>query len=295
MANIPITSKKSTKLYIPHPHEETGSIAGVLEQLSPGESTHGRRIALIMHGTMGHKDYLFQKRLALRFPVDSFRFDFRANFESPGTFSFGKIELEVIDLHVVADYLMKQYGYVIDLLVGHSKGSVVAMLWLCTYPKSETGSVRGYVNVSGRYRVEKMYDQMRKPENQQQLAAQGFYELKATVARKPVVHRITEQDHHEFAGIDTTIVWNRFPKEIHVLTMHGLRDTVVPPYDAIIYAEAYSSRTEGTHNLYIVDEADHNFTGMADHVAATILQWVSLLDRNELKTGIWPSGLKPKL
>lgn len=123
--------------------------------------------------TCRHKDYLFQKRLALRFPIDSFRFDFRfvtysmrlsaslltfslhrANFESPGTWSFGKIELEVIDLHVVAEYLMKEYGYVIDLLVGHSKGSVVAMLWLCTYPKSETGSVRGYVNISGRYRVE---------------------------------------------------------------------------------------------------------------------------------------------
>lgn len=52
------------------------------------------------------------------------------------------------------DYLTSQLGYVIDLLVGHSRGSVVGMLWLCKHRDGAAKSVRGYVNVSGRYRME---------------------------------------------------------------------------------------------------------------------------------------------
>ena len=42
-----ITTKKTTKLYIPHPHAENCSIVGVLEQLAPEQPTQGRRIALV--------------------------------------------------------------------------------------------------------------------------------------------------------------------------------------------------------------------------------------------------------
>lgn len=41
------TSKKTTKLFIPHPHAESCSVAGVLEQLAPEEPTQGRKIALV--------------------------------------------------------------------------------------------------------------------------------------------------------------------------------------------------------------------------------------------------------
>jgi len=295
MASAATTSKKTTKLFIPHPHEENCSIAGVLEQLAPDQPTQGRKIALILHGSMGHKDYLFQKRLALRLPIDSFRFDFRGNFETPGPWRLGNIDDDILDIHVVVEHLTKQLGYVLDLIIGHSRGSVAGMLWLCRYPVTETGSVRGYVNVSGRYRMYKLYDQMRKPENQQQIDAQGYYELKATVARRPFMARVTPEDHHEFASIDSSIFWHRFPAAVDVLTMHGLKDVVVPPYDAIIYAQAFGARTPGTHNLCIVEEADHNFTGIADEVVSTVLEWWSMLERKELRTGIWHTGVKPKL
>lgn len=57
-----------------------------------------------------------------------------------------------VDLRAVASYLTTELGYTIDLVIGHSRGSVVALRWLCT---SEEGKgARGYVNASGRYRME---------------------------------------------------------------------------------------------------------------------------------------------
>ncbi|OBZ71716.1 hypothetical protein A0H81_08339 [Grifola frondosa] len=106
----------------------------------------------ILHGAMGHKDYLFQKRLALRLPIDSFRFDFRGNHETGGPWHLGRFSNDIADLETVVDYLTKELGYVIDLLVGHSRGSVVSSQWLCMSEQAKT--VRGFVNVAGRYRME---------------------------------------------------------------------------------------------------------------------------------------------
>lgn len=58
----------------------------------------------------------------------------------------------MLDIHVVVEYLTKELGYVVDLLVGHSRGSVTGMMWLCQYP-AQSATVRGYANVSGRYRL----------------------------------------------------------------------------------------------------------------------------------------------
>ena len=115
-----------------------------------------------------HKDYLFQKRLAHRLPIDSFRFDFRSalypdwlgiihdigirgNHETGGDFKQGRINEDVVDLQVVVEYLKSNFGYKIDMLIGHSRGSIVALYWIC---KSEDGRrVSAVVNVSGRYRM----------------------------------------------------------------------------------------------------------------------------------------------
>ena len=62
------------------------------------------------------------------------------------------LDEDLQDLIVVVDYLIQNYGYSIDLVVGHSRGSLVSMRWLCTSEHAK--HVRGYVNVSGRYRME---------------------------------------------------------------------------------------------------------------------------------------------
>ncbi|KAI0822246.1 alpha/beta-hydrolase [Trametes gibbosa] len=284
------TSQKTTKFSIPHPDEQDSTLVGVLEQLAPEQPTKGRRIALILHGSLGHKDYLFQKRLALRLPLDSFRFDFRGNHESSGAWHLAKFYNDVVDLEVVVDYLTSQFGYVVDMIVGHSRGSVVGMLWLCKHRDGAAKSVRGYVNVAGRYRMEKIYNEMER--NKEELDAQGYVLRKAVVARKPFVGKLTRAHYEEFANTDTSVVWDQFPANVDVLTLHGLKDAVVPPYDAFVWAQIYGARTPGTHTLRYVEEADHNFTGIPEVVVETVLGWLKQQDRHELKTGVWQTGVR---
>jgi len=57
----------------------------------------------------------------------------------------------MVDLSVVVEYLKANYGYVIDLVVGHSRGALVGIRWACT---TEDGkNISGFVNASGRYRM----------------------------------------------------------------------------------------------------------------------------------------------
>jgi len=287
-----MTTKRTTKLEIPHTSEPGVNLVGTLEQLDPDAPTHGRKIALILHGTMGHKDYLFQKRLAQQLPLDSFRFDFRGSFESGGTWSYAGFHNDVEDLRVVVRYIAEHYGYAVDLLVGHSRATVVSMIWLCS---SEEGkNVGGLVNVAGRYRMGKpLIDQL--PHYQPSFDAKGYYEWRVTVARKEVVGRITLQGMHDFAAIDTSIIWDGFPRQTDVLTIHGLSDKVVPVYDAVIYAQILGARDPGTHNLHLIEGGDHNLTGRSDEVVSTALDWWSKHKRGELRTGVWGTGVRPRL
>ena len=60
-------------------------------------------------------------------------------------------------------------------------------------------------------------------------AKQGYYEWHVTVARKPIVARIYPHDVEKFCSWNTSIIWEQFPSETDVLTLHGLADTIVPP------------------------------------------------------------------
>ena len=73
------------------------------------------------------------------------------NHETGGIWKQGALDEDLVDLQAVVDYLKQTYGYVIDLLVGHSRGSIVAFRWLST---TEDGrKVSAFVNASGRYRM----------------------------------------------------------------------------------------------------------------------------------------------
>lgn len=57
---------------------------------------------------------------------------------------------DVQDIDAVVAYLKAQYGYRVDLVVGHSRGCIVGMRWLATAPEGQ--AVSGCVNVTARYR-----------------------------------------------------------------------------------------------------------------------------------------------
>ena len=68
---------------------------------------------------------------------------------------------------------------------------------------------------------------------------------------------------HDFAAIDTSVAWSKFPANTDALTIHGLSDQVVPVFDATIYARALGARSPGSHSLHLVEDADHNLTGVS--------------------------------
>jgi len=241
---------------------------------------------------MGHKDYLFLKQLAVRLPLDSFRFDFRGNHETGGIWKQGALDEDLVDLQAVVDYLKQTYGYVIELLVGHSRGSIVAFRWLST---TEDGrKVSAFVNASGRYRMTKILESSAGIIWQEHFKKQGFYSWDVTVARKKFAVKITPEDLQKFVDWDTSLIWDHFPSTTDVLTLHGLQDETVPPYDALIYARALSNRSPGIHTLHLMENADHNFTGRRDDVVDAILQWWDVRHRGEAKTEIWVEEIKGK-
>jgi len=287
-----ITTKKTTRFTIALPNAPEKFVVGVLEQVAPDEPTQGRKLALILHGAMGHKDYLYQKRLAHRLPIDSFRLDFRGNHESSGKWLLDGFSDDYEDIEACVAYLQEHFGYIVDLIVGHSRGSVVGLWWLCTSKAAR--NVRGYVNASGRYRMRGIFDNQ-SAERLELLKQQGYFEERQTVARKPFSAIVTLDQLEAFARFNSAHVWDYFPTSTHVLTLHGLQDQVVPVYDAVIYARALGGRSPGTHNLHLIETADHNFTGMQDDIVANILEWWNHLETGKLRTGIWHTGVKPKL
>lgn len=77
---------------------------------------------------------------------------YSGNHESGGEWKYGGFAEDVQDLQAAVAFLRRTYGYEIDMVVGHSRGSVVGIHWLC---KSEEGKrVSTMVNVSGRYRMD---------------------------------------------------------------------------------------------------------------------------------------------
>ncbi|EMD39974.1 hypothetical protein CERSUDRAFT_112216 [Gelatoporia subvermispora B] len=288
----PITTKKTTRHTITLPNAPDRFIVGVLEQVALDQPTQGRKLALILHGAMGHKDYLYQKRLAHRLPIDSFRFDFRGNHESPGPWLLDGLFDDVEDIEAAVAYLHEHYGYVVDLVVGHSRGSVMGMYWVSISKAAR--HVRGYVNASGRYRMRGIFDNQ-SDERHALLRKQGWFEERQTVARKPFRAIVTLEQLEAFARFNAAHVWDDFPQSTHVLTLHGVQDKVVPVFDAVLYARAFGARNAGTHSLHLIETADHNFTGMQDDIAATILEWWDHLEQEKLKTGVWNTGVRPKL
>ncbi|KIL67727.1 hypothetical protein M378DRAFT_9014 [Amanita muscaria Koide BX008] len=240
--------------------------------------------SLTLTGTHpSHKDYLHQRKLAEQLPLDSFRFDFRGNHESTGKWSYSDILGHVADIQTAVDYLKNTFGYVPQLIVSHSLGSLAAFYWICHTADGQR--LPAFVNVSGRYRMKKLYESTNKW--QKSLNEQGYYELTVPVARKPVTFRIYLNDFEKFANWDTAFVWHKFPATTDVLTVHGMSDITVPPGDALIYAKALGARRPGTHALHLMEGADHNFTGHIDELIGSILEWWELRRRGGLNTEIW--------
>ncbi|KIM24729.1 hypothetical protein M408DRAFT_331689 [Serendipita vermifera MAFF 305830] len=264
------------------------ALVGILEQPNGAGAATPKPLALILHGAMGHKDYLFQRKLALRLPMDSFRFDFRGNHESGGAWTVGGIDRDVDDIQVVAEYLKQTYDYNVVVVIGHSRGSIAGCKWVCCGSK-ETLTVQKFVNVSGRYLMGKFRGIMHRYEDE--FREKGYGEWHVRVAGKPVIGKIYPKDVESFASWDISYIASSFPDPVNVLTVQGMADAIVPPHDAILYAQAFGNpKRSGRHTLHYVEGADHNYSGPGHHedVIVTIVEWLqSCEEGSQPVTYLW--------
>ena len=286
MDGFPVTERRTTRIVIPHPDEPGVDLVGTLEQVINAPAPSGPRpIALILHGVMGHKDYLWQKSLAHRLPIDSFRFDFRSNHESGGSWNYAGFLNEVRDLEAVVRFLNFGSQYRVDTIIAHSRGSIVAFRWLCTSPMA--GQVRSYVNINARFRMDKVYNKSGfAPEDRE--PGKDYYVWRATVARKPQERRVYQCDIDAFARWDSRMVEHAFPTHIHVLNLHGLADDLVFATDAVLYYRALLNRgsDRGTSTIHLVQGANHNYDNGREIVVRAVLGWLSVAD-SQRQNGVW--------
>jgi hypothetical protein len=57
---------------------------------------------------------------------------------------------------------------------------------------------------------------------------QGYFEWPVRVAQKQVIAKMYPHDVENYSSWDTSFVWEDFPKETDVLTIHGTEDQVAP-------------------------------------------------------------------
>lgn len=281
-----------TKIRIPFPNEANPTlyIVGILAQKSsspfdpssPSSSSSPpprRKLALITHGVLAHKDQAYHKLLAAQLPMDSFRFDFRANHETPGDWDMAKFENDIEDVECVLAHLYEKYGYQLDIFVGHSRGSLVGWKWFAENSPTYRQRVQSsepplWVSLGGRWRMDRIHD--RDAVYQPEFDKQGYYTWNAKVAGKEVSVRITPAQVEEFAQYPISTLVSQFPADIDCLLIHGTADETVPCPDVGFYLNALTARADrvaGQTQLHLVEKGNHMFKGHYDEVAAIVTQW----------------------
>ncbi|CEG66362.1 hypothetical protein RMATCC62417_02958 [Rhizopus microsporus] len=249
-------------------------IVGILEKKEAIDLGRTRpRLVLITHGVLGHKDYLFHRLLAQELPYSSFRFDFRGNGESTGEPGYANMKEDVEDIHTVAEYFEDQLGYEIYAVIGHSRGSVAGLKYATSCEKP----LSFFVNISGRYKMNDNQIHRNRPEIGAALKAQGYFDWRVRQRDRIVTIKVTQNDVDRFTSWSNEHV-ARMPLSTCVLTVHGLKDNIVPPYNAAMFANKIPN-----HTLVLLPEGDHNFKGQFEHVVKAVVDFFAKHEKDDFR------------
>lgn len=258
--------------------------------------TRGLKIAIILHGVLAHKDQIYHKQLARALPLDSFRFDFRANGETPGTWSMGNLADDVEDLVAVVDYLRTKLEYTVEIIIGHSRGGLVGFAWFAKHcPDVLPPSLRipFFVGVSARFNMANIHE--RDPMYLSAFAKEGFLRWQARVAGQDKEVHVYPEQVEQFAAWPTREIALAFPYKTDVLLIHGSADKSVPVSDVASYSNILSGvhRRPASCSVKLIDHADHLFRGFYPQVVEAIVEW--LRERSELtKLGLSAAAIRDR-
>ncbi|KAL1188060.1 hypothetical protein V5N11_009902 [Cardamine amara subsp. amara] len=244
-----------TKIVIANRRNE--KLVGLLHE------TGSREVVVLCHGFRSNKDNTILKNMTAALEkegISAFRFDFSGNGESEGNFYYGNFNNEADDdLHMVIQYLCNTMNRVVPVILGHSKGGDVVLLYASKYGDT----IRSVVNISGRFDLKKGIrlgdDYMEK------IREQGFIDAKEGKS----CFRVTEESLMDRLNTDMHEACLKIGRKCKVLTVHGSDDTVVPVEDAKEFAKIIPN-----HNLEIVQGANHGYTKHQKQLVSTAMEFI---------------------
>ncbi|CAD7703188.1 unnamed protein product [Ostreobium quekettii] len=241
------------------------SLAGIL--VDPGSP-----IAVVLaHGFTLSKDWIHYPVLAERLAdrsVGSFRFDFSGHGESEGRFEYGNFWKAVGDVRAAVEWLREEVEKRVVGLIGHSKGGIVAVLYA-----SEFDDIPSVVNISGSFDLKSSVAERFGPDIFERLEECNELEIMHKNEDGKVQFKciLTKQSMDERMSMDMDAAARRIQRT-NVLTIHGSADAIIP------VAEAHKFSAIRSHDVVIIDGADHNFSNL-EHGAALVDKLVEFLMR----------------
>lgn len=256
-----------------------------------------KRVALLLHGQGGHRDYCYQKtvahRLAAELGIYSFRIDFRGCGDSDDydDETLGRtLASDVTDIQSSVAYLIdgskNELGisFEIAALIAHSRGSVAMFLWAMEQDKLYNSDpakaiiVPNLINMSARFESKTVFDRYPAESSWEYLLQTGLRHGKWEKYKIPK-NEIEELSLPDLTKLrDLSTKWS-------VLSVYGMEDDIIPKVDSAHYAN-HLNRGYYSHELQLIPGADHNFYGVEpledDDDAEIINPWNLPLNKNKL-------------
>ncbi|CAM8889827.1 unnamed protein product [Rhodiola kirilowii] len=226
--------------------------------------TGSKEVVIVCHGFRSSKDRIPMTSLAAALEVESvsaFRFDFPGNGESEGSFQFGNYRREAGDLHDVVQHFSRNQRIVVAL-VGHSKGGNVVLLYASMWSDVQT-----IINISGRFNLDNGIEARLGKDFQKRIRQNGFIDIKNK--RGNFIYRVTEESLTDRLTTDTRTSALSIHPDCRVLTVHGSKDEVVSPADALEFSKFICN-----HRLHLIDGADHEYTSHQLELVSAVLDFI---------------------
>lgn len=239
------------------------------EGLAP--TTH--KMSIIVHGQGGHRNYCYQRELAHRLARDLGIYLLRIDFRGCGNLADNEddakgrvLSQDIEDIEACADFVTDKSKnplhkeFTLLLIVAHSRGGVAMFLWALEQDRKLRAGEPAYVvpnlvNCLARFQLPTVLD--RYP------VGDGLFGdvLVPSLRHGKIQYlKVTEQELVELSKPDLLVLSELSP-EVAVLSVYGLKDTIIPIVDAGHYATTLN-RGRLTHTLELVPDADHNFYGV---------------------------------
>ncbi|XP_074331422.1 uncharacterized protein LOC141668433 isoform X1 [Apium graveolens] len=240
-------------------------LVGILHQ------TASKELVIICHGFKSSKERIPMANLAAAFAnkgISAFRFDFTGNGESEGSFQYGNYRREADELRNVVEFFHAEKRLV-TAVIGHSKGGNVVLLYASKY--SDVSTV---VNISGRFNLERGIEWRLGKDFLKRIKQSGFIDVKDR--RGKIEYRVSEASLMDRLTIDMRAVSQEIQENCRVLTVHGSKDKVIPVKDAMEFGKYIAN-----HRLFVIEEADHEYTSHQDELASVVLDFVTKSSKDE--------------